>query len=111
MFRKNTGRNRGHTFWKGALIVFVLAVGPCPNVQYPPGNTELFWGVAIATGQDLSAPAEMVQGDALLLPESVGVSTDTGLTCERTGVGDRCSAGFLSDKEDGLRDARSRRSH
>ena len=112
MFRKNTGRNRGHTLWKGALIVFVLAVGPCPNLQNPPDHTELFWGVAIAMGQDVSATAETVQGDALLLPESVGVSADTGLTWERTGIGDHRMAGVLpGEEEDGLRDGRSRRSH
>ena len=38
--------------WKAAAGVMLLQLGPCANVQYPPGDTELFWGVAIAWGQD-----------------------------------------------------------
>ena len=38
--------------WKAAVALTLLQLGPCANVQYPPGDTELFWGVAIAWGQD-----------------------------------------------------------
>lgn len=98
MFTKSTGRNRGHTLWKGAVVVFVLAVGPCPNLQNPPDHTELFWGVAIATGQEVSAAAETVQDDALLLPQFLGGPADGGLTWEPIGVGDHRIAGALSDE-------------
>ncbi len=38
--------------WKAALVVTLLQMGPCGNVQYPPSQTELFWGVALAFGQE-----------------------------------------------------------
>ena len=50
-------KQRGLGLFKAALAAFALAVGPCANLQNPPSNTELFWGVAIATGAEVSASA------------------------------------------------------
>lgn len=47
-------KRRGLGLFKAALAAFALAVGPCPNLQNPPPNTELFWGVAIALGAEVS---------------------------------------------------------
>ena len=33
-----------------ALGLFLFVVGPCANVQFPPPQTELFYGVAISLG-------------------------------------------------------------
>lgn len=67
-------RRRGLGLFKGAVAVFALAVGPCSNLQNPPSNTELFWGVAIATGAEISAPA--VIDDQTQVVEASDVATD-----------------------------------
>ena len=45
-------RAHGIVPWRAAVALLLLQLGPCANVQYPTPNTELFWGVAIAWGQD-----------------------------------------------------------
>jgi len=50
-----SGKRSSALLWKLTVGGFVLAVGPCPSVQYPPGHTELFWGVAIARGAETDA--------------------------------------------------------
>ncbi|MHC4064615.1 MAG: hypothetical protein ACYSUQ_10340 [Planctomycetota bacterium] len=66
MFAKRSVRAGGPVLWKGALGAFLLAVGPCANLQSPPANTELFWGIAIATGAEISAAAAAARDEAVL---------------------------------------------
>ena len=56
MLGQRKRRRRGLGLIAGAAAAFVLQVGPCGNLQDPPANTELFWGVAIATGAEVAAP-------------------------------------------------------
>ncbi|MCP4250965.1 MAG: hypothetical protein GY778_28340 [bacterium] len=67
-------KRRGLGLFKAAVAVFALVIGPCSNVQFPPSNTELFWGVAIATGAEISAPA-VVDGQQQFV-EAADAATD-----------------------------------
>ncbi len=63
MSTKQTMRAKRLPLWKGAVGVFLLAMAPCDSsLQHPPANTELFWGVSIATGAEIPAvPASDAQ--------------------------------------------------
>jgi len=59
MFGEPKAERRRVSLWKVAVGALFLTVGPCGDLQHPPRNTELFYGVAIARGAEPVAPEAM----------------------------------------------------
>jgi hypothetical protein len=55
--------------------VMVIAIGPCPSLQFPPYNTESIWGVAIARGEEVP-PARQIDADVASMPDKTPCFTD-----------------------------------
>ncbi len=70
-------RSTHRVFWRVCLLTVALVVGPCPNLQYPPLNTETIFGVAIANAQVAppSYPDCGVDADIVLMLERAAVFT------------------------------------
>jgi len=86
------GKRSSAVLWKLAVGGFVLAVGPCPSVQYPPEHTELFWGIAIARGAetDAASPSSAAVEKSMMepvVPSEAGTDASETEFLE-TGVGE-----------------------
>ena len=50
MSKRPSNRMGKRGLWAVAFGLVLFVVGPCANVQFPPPETQLFYGVAISFG-------------------------------------------------------------
>ncbi len=80
---------RQYVPWKTALLLTFLQVGPCANLQNPPGNTETMLGVAIANAGEPTCDAPADADVVFLLDRTFPHFATEGA---RTSESDACNA-------------------